>query len=1430
MSLIDRLRQVGRLESRGAFTLDQRKAREKMARFQLTDPRRYILEVVEAAVALGAEALEFQPGQAVEVRFAGTPLPARGLASLDDFLLTVPGGPEEHALRALAMACAALGTLEVTRVRIESPAGAWMERTAGGETSGSGAFGEHRFLVEGAHAKVRGRTPEEDLLRSEACYCPIPLLLGGEDLRATFHPEALGPERAEERDGVRYRAVVSRRSATSSVTLVSRGVVVGRRQPELPVPLEVVVWHDGLGRNASHSDVVEDKRLQALLGDLTRLAVRCAEDLAVALREGGLADSAEPTRLLLVQLLSRGHHRFSPPFELAPLLRDQAGQPLSLAELQSQQQVLGMVPVAERVPQAEITEFRIARLESAAHRGLLVARFGRDVQDAREQVLSVLRRRRNLERWENSPRPAELPPGDWIARRRLQEPRGEVGLSPLDFDIGSLLHVLYRGRLLESRDLPSELSYVAVLDFEELDIDDEWSEVREGPAWKLDLERLEAEGAELYAELARRPGPFGEAERAHLWLVMESWARRGRMPPEPFSTVPLFPEVRGGFLTLADLESRPAVHLVDETDPPFPADLPVEALPAAAFVRVDPGSRALLENVLPGRAGPARHHLEALQELAARFRNRRPPRFEDPDEFAVVVDFESEGVRGQVGLGADSQGGRLELLRQGVLLGVREVKPSGPAFRALVESPRFQHLSDWSGVHSDRAWSEALELVRSAEVKARPLLLEACSSTRLSPAALAAARAILAVQPELADLAGSGALYPAVGGLVSIPRIRQELASEGSVLVARDAEAAPVPGRLVLLWSGLAELRPLFPEARWEPAAPHLSLQKARQRFLEEPTQEVRISAGCLEIRRLDVPRRGQVGLVKEGGGDLRIFCEQRLLEVVPRALPEAVRVAVEDPAVRPDSTYRKVLRDAAWRALQEALAVAVGLLALDLADRSPAPGSPQARVLLSLLAWGQLPDDPRRRLEEAPLLRLLPDGVVSLAEVRRRLGQTSTLLVSPSREGEPRDGRLVVVADADLQKTLEAVLGRPTRDDTAALERDALYLRQVARASSLPRALPRCLVEIPVEGPDFRGRMGFPATGGKGSLVALREGVPLGRIDMPHHPSVAVLEGGFRVSGDGSLAPLGREQRRELHLHQVRLYKALAEALPSLAGTARSRAGQALLAFAAEERSALGGRSPVSEVLDCLLPLPLVEVVGGRLVSVEALMAEARARGRLAFLARRPLVTWLPSQDLLPILPAGSPARLLCERVLGAGHLEELSSPRPGRRLAEAVRALDKATGASFGWLGSTLTRFGEWLTSYVPAQKPASARPLEARTQPADQPEEALLRALRREFSLVARGRVRKYAVGMIEGLDWGVRPLGPPAWHAQGRLYLNRMHGSVTWVRDHQAEDPAAVSLLLAHLVGLANEVSDEVRDPDEQEFLLELVRDLEASFPS
>ncbi len=1428
MSLIESLRRAGRLDSRGAFTLDQRKARQKMARFQLTDPRRYILEVVEAAVALGAEVLHFDPGRDVEVRFGGTPLPVQALPVLEDFLLTVPQGPEEYALRALAMACSALGALKVGRIRIESPSGAWWERTAAGDTSGAGAFSQHRVLVEGAHARLRGPTPEEDLLRREARHAPIPLLLKGEDLRPAPSQAALGPERTEEWEGARFRAAVSGSVMVSTVTLVSHGVVIGHRQPELPLPLEVVVWHDGLGRNASHSDVVEDQRLQGLMEELSRLALRCAGDLAQALSQGGLGDLSERARLLLVQLLSTGKHRFSPPFEQAPLLRDQAGTPLSLAELQSQLQVLGMVPVSEQQPQVAAGDLRVAWLEGPAHRQLLVARFGRQVQDAREQVLRVLRRRGNVERWERSPRPAELPPGEWIVRRRLAGPRGEIGLSPQDSDVGSLVHVLYRGRLLESRSLRSDVSYVAVLDFDELDIDDEWSGARPGVAWDRVVERLEVAGLELYAELAGRPGPFTQAERAHLLLVLDSLARSGRRPAAPFSQVALFPEVRQGLLGLAALAEFPAVYLVEPTDPPFPEDLPAEAWPKAAFVRVDDATRTLLTGLLRDRAGSARSALEALQELAERFRHRRPPTLQDPERFAVVLDFQADQTRGQVGLGGESSGGCLELLRQGVFLGTRQVKVVGPAFHAVVENPGFSPLADFSGVHNDEVWSEALERVRSAEIAARPQLLEACRRPEVSPGVLAGARAILAAQPELVDRVGGAPLYPAVGGLVSIPRLREELETQGSILVARDAEAAAVPGRLVLLEGCLSQVRPLFPGARWEPARPHLAQQKARQGFLLEPIQDVRIAGACLETRALQSPLLGQVGLVEKGGGDVALFCQRRLLENVPGAVPEVIRAAVEDPAVRPDASFRKVVRDAAWKGLIRNLAVEVGRLAGDLVRRPPPPGTARALALLRLLTWDQLPEEDRQRLEEAPLLRALPDAELSLAQVRQRLGAAPALLVTSLRDGTPRDGRLVVVADGDLPRILRSILGRPTRDDTPALERDAQFRARMARAASLPRTLPRCLVEIALEGPDFFGRMGFPVVGGRGSLVALDRGTPLGRMDMPYHLSVAVVEGPFQPLQDGSLAPLSRDQRRQLHLHQVRLYRALARAHPGLAGRSRQRAGQALLAFAAEERSALGGRSEVSEVLDGLLALPLVEVAGGRRVSVEALVAEAQARGRLLFLPRRPLVNWLSGQDLLPILPPGSPELLFCERVLGSDRLEQLSRPRTGRQVVEAMRALDRARSATVGWLGGTLDRFGRWLNTPIALGGPAASQPEPATS--AVPPDEALLRALRREFALVARGRVRKHAVGMFEGLDWGLRPLGPPAWYSEGHLFLNRAHGMVTWIRDHQSQDPAAVTLLLAHLVGLANQVSDRVHDPDEEEFLMELLRDLEASFPS
>jgi len=1237
----------------------------------------------------------------------------------------------------------------------------------------------------------------------------------------------LGPVRSLPAEGgPRFRAVVARDGEASTLTLVSRGVVVGRRSPALSVPLQAVAWHDDLGRNASHSDVVEDHRLRALLEDLSGFGSWCAEALAVSLKTGELGEEAEESRNLLVHLALVWKGSLPDSFEAAPLLQDHLGAPLSLAELQAQLQSLGQVPVCWEAPQASELGFRIVRLRSPEELRLLRLRFGEAVQDAGERVLHVMRRRSHRQRWERSPRPATLPPGEWILRRSLPEPPGEVGLSPQDTDVGSLLHVLYRGRLLESRELPTPLSYVAVLDFQDLEIEEDWSAASDTESFRRVLERLDRHGEGLYEELARRGGPWTPAESSHLDLAFEMWAERGRVPPEPLLSLPWFPEMREGMVSLARLVSRKTVFLVDPDDVDLPFDLPGPVWPDGAFVRADSLARRVLEAILPGRVAPAALELARLNELAVRFRTRRQPVLPESGDLLVQVEIESGSVRGQLGLVAGAQTGILHLLREGVFLQTRTLTPSGPPFEAVVECPRLQPSQDWKAIQTDQAWSEVLSFVREAETRAGALLAWSWHQGCLPVQARTAVQLALRTWPDLAEEAAAAPLFLSAEGLVSLDRLRRALEQGEDLLTVRDRDLEPVPGKLVLPESECALVRQLLPQARFTSARPWLDTQRARAEFLLRPLHPLHLSGRSLVCRTLRPPLEGEVALVEAGGGEVQVLLEGRLLQTLPRVLPPAVRVVVQAPQVQPDARYRQVLQDEAWQELLGSLAEEVGLLAGELLDGLPKPGSDEARALLSLLAWPVLPEPVRGLLEEAPLLQVLPDQALGLAEVRRRMGRKPFLLVSP-RFGLPRDGRLVVQADADLQLVLRAVLKRNCRDDSENLARDAQYLTHLKKASRLPRRLSGCLLVLAVEGASLTGEIGFPARARRGSLVALRQGMPLGQLEMPHHLSQAILEGSFRLDAGGALLPLTRDQRRELREHQVRLYGLLAQRHPDLSGRDREQAREALLAFALEERSALGGRSPAGEVLERILALPLVEVVGGRQVSLAALLAEDQARGRLACVSRKPLWNWPNQEEILPILPVGSPVRELCTRLLGRGHLEEVSSPGLGQVLTGALQAANRSRTAASAWWGSTLERLGERLNAPVlrdSSERKAGAAATEVES---GNPEADLLKALRREFALVARGRVRKRGSRRLETLDWGLRPLGPPVWISQ-RVFLNRAHATVRWIRDHFVEDPALVSLLLAHVVGLLNEADDAVDDPDEREFLQELVRDLHGSF--
>jgi hypothetical protein len=110
----------GQFDSDGGFSLDRDKAREKMRQFQLADPHRYVLLLVEAAVLRGATTIVFDiDADDMHMRF-DAPLSWADLDELYGALFVNRTSDEIRARRELALACNAVMALNPRWVKIES--------------------------------------------------------------------------------------------------------------------------------------------------------------------------------------------------------------------------------------------------------------------------------------------------------------------------------------------------------------------------------------------------------------------------------------------------------------------------------------------------------------------------------------------------------------------------------------------------------------------------------------------------------------------------------------------------------------------------------------------------------------------------------------------------------------------------------------------------------------------------------------------------------------------------------------------------------------------------------------------------------------------------------------------------------------------------------------------------------------------------------------------------------------------------------------------------------------------------------------------------------------------------------------------------------------------------------------------------------------
>ena len=199
--LLNDLADDGVKESSGSFTLDPKKAEEKLRNFSFASPHDYLLKIIQCAVANGADSVEVRTGTGeVTVDFDGAGVAEDEVASLVGYLLSQELAHDQRRFRHLAAGLRGAAACNPEAVIFDFTTGTQRARRiwdkAGWRqvTSPLGkAEAPHKFLLdrtfgqsvtaarqEFASAMGAGQTPEESLLSKRCRYAPCRIILDGE--------------------------------------------------------------------------------------------------------------------------------------------------------------------------------------------------------------------------------------------------------------------------------------------------------------------------------------------------------------------------------------------------------------------------------------------------------------------------------------------------------------------------------------------------------------------------------------------------------------------------------------------------------------------------------------------------------------------------------------------------------------------------------------------------------------------------------------------------------------------------------------------------------------------------------------------------------------------------------------------------------------------------------------------------------------------------------------------------------------------------------------------------------------------------------------------------------------------------------------------------------------------------------------------------
>jgi len=1209
--LRERLRGGARPVARGQVRVDVSRALAKLRDHRLAEPAHWVLEVLRAATASGAERVDVSSaGGGLTVAFDGAPFPAEGLAALFDHALGGGAGGDATRLRLLGLGVNGVLALRPARVEIRSGVSLLHveppDRLSVGATTVAPAAGATTVVTVTARARWAGLrrgaigAREAAAVHARAPFYPAALFVDGE--RVDRPPAPAGPLLARvERGGGARRLVAAVPLEPLAAPLFALDVlgalVVTRGLDGVGLPLWAWARDDGLQRDASGGDIAAgDPLIAGLCAEVAALADELVEALAAP-----PAEHAEAARETLRQLAFRVLHTFRPAAPAsarvravlhdAPLLDGPAGERLSIATLAAEPAAGRPLRFASRPYPAGAYEPPVVLVEPGSPVEWILPPGPRI--DVEGEVRARRRREENRRRFEAQPVEE--------ARIRHYQPRiaggridadgvtGEVAI--VEDGAGATVRLLRGGRFLEQRSFTEldPLRLVAVADAPALEPDDGFTAARADAAFDaVTIALVRAVIDATVAALAAAPadGPGGGALRRHARDLVALLARSAMLLPPALAAARIWELAGGGRASIDDLRANGCDRHVW-------LPWPTGALDEHPVVVAQESHRDALVRYIGRTLTDWMPALVRETGIRARMASREAPVVRAAPGVGATVGVAGEGLAGELGL---RDGGpaevRLRLLRGGVLLEER-VLPAlyGPAL-AAVECGALAPRADWTGVIEDAAFEAVIQAVRRAEralvgvlvtLDLRPQRLEVLAARAYLRTFVLEERLLAAIGLDggggpggdpLVVAAAGAPLFDGVNGLLSLDEVLAQ-ARAGGRIGRLDPSAflfGGAPPGLVVVRGEAKEVGQLGELAQVPvvDAVAEVPRARARAAFLALPERAVGLPDGAApRVPLVAPPFRGEVawaGTEPPAAAvpplalvDVR-FGRRVLSSVHVRVrLPLLVDVEVDAPdfdpadrALSPDqqTTLRDAVRDAEEVLVRDAM-------------RDPARW--RGVLLDALAAWPSDGDVPPGGLGLLPC-RFVPATAGDAIAPARLESAATVAYATRALEGE-LSGREFVVAAAD--PAVRRALGRWTEkldDVTAALA--GVVAQRRAREAAPP------LEEIAVEG-DALARRAF--TAGKGETrvegeVVLRADAQPARVwllqgrrpvavheapQLPPGTAAAADCDGLRLSDDGLDVEPSPERDRVFGVvadQLERLAAAVAGAWPDLSPEERAR------------------------------------------------------------------------------------------------------------------------------------------------------------------------------------------------------------------------------------------------------------------------------------